>query len=158
LENLMFKNTPAAESAHVEAVPAELVPLSVLALDLGEPSTGWSSHLADRGIEIVLDDLGRASIARSDARQLFDERRENECRAREVARRQEQQAVEADKAWRSQLPVGLPWYEIPDGVPPVVAMTAAARDESPRKRSMVEDLLDRRDTMVFHPITDEEAS
>jgi hypothetical protein len=36
--------------------------LSELQLDLDESSTGWASHLADRGIEIVLDDLGRTSI------------------------------------------------------------------------------------------------
>jgi hypothetical protein len=55
--------------------PAELVPLSVLELDLPAPGDGWAAHLAHRGVEIVLDDIGRAAVARSDARMLFAERR-----------------------------------------------------------------------------------
>jgi hypothetical protein len=42
-------------------VPAELIPLGVLALDLQAPAE-WSAYLADRVVQIVLDDLGRASI------------------------------------------------------------------------------------------------
>jgi hypothetical protein len=155
----MFRSAPAAEPAPIEVAspPSEPVPISVLSLDSDEPAIGWAAYLKGRGIGVVTDDIGRSAISRADARQLFDERRANEARKREALERQEQQAIEADKAWRSQLPVGLPWYEIPDGVPPVVAMTAAARDESPRKRSMVEDLLDRRDTMVFHPMQGDES-
>jgi hypothetical protein len=45
----MFKTIPAAEPSPVEVEPAaEVVPLSVLQLDLGEPSTWWASHLAKR--------------------------------------------------------------------------------------------------------------
>jgi hypothetical protein len=141
----------------VPAVPSEVVPLSELQLDLDESSTGWASHLADRGIEIVLDDLGRTSIARADARKLFDERRENEVRQREVAARREQTAIAADRQWRAQLPRGLHWTELPDGVPRVVAMTAADRAAQPKRLSPLQDALSG-ESMTFHrlPSTDEE--
>jgi len=61
-------------------VPEMLIPLSVLLLDL-EPSTaGWAADLAVKGIAIHLDDLGRASIARSEARRLIAEKRESLAR------------------------------------------------------------------------------
>jgi hypothetical protein len=131
--------------------PPELIPLSVLALDLAEPAEGWSAFLADRGISITIDDIGRASISRSDARRLFDERREAEARGREMAAERERQMIEQDRLWRSQLPHGLPWYEIPDGVLPVVAMTQADRDAQPRRRSMLEESLSG-SSLTFHPI------
>jgi hypothetical protein len=56
-----------------------LVPLSVIELDLPAPVEGWTSYLASRNIEIVTDDLGRLSISRADAKQLFDERPEGEA-------------------------------------------------------------------------------
>jgi hypothetical protein len=157
----MFRNNtaPVAEPAHDMAPADDLVPVSHLGLDLDVPVIGWAAYLKGRGIPIVLDSIGRSAISCADAKQLFDEQRAHECRQREAAVRTEQAAIAADKAWRSQLPVGLPWYDVPAGLLPVVAMTATAREEAPRKRSMVEDLLDRSgDTMVFHPITDEEAS
>jgi hypothetical protein len=156
----MFNKTaPVIEPPHDVMDPADdLIPISHLALDLAEPAIGWRAFLADRHIPIVTDDVGRDAISRDNARQLFDEKRAHERRQHEAAVRTEQAAIAADKAWRSQLPVGMPWYDVPAGVLPVVAMTAAARDEAPRKRSMVEDLLDRRDTMVFHSMQGEEAS
>jgi hypothetical protein len=78
----MFRTVPVAEPAPDVKVPADLISLSVLALDLPEPSgVGWAAYLADRGIAIVLDEIGRAAITKADARSLFDERRENEARA-----------------------------------------------------------------------------
>jgi hypothetical protein len=50
-----------------------------------------------------LDNVGRRSISRADARQLLSERRENEIRQREIAERQERQAIERDRQWREQL-------------------------------------------------------
>jgi hypothetical protein len=157
----MFKTAPViAPPRDVgTAVPIEVgvVPLSHLSLDLSEPPSGWVAYLTGRAVAVVEDDLGRPSIPRAAARMLFDEHRADEVRKAEHRQRQEREAVEADRQWRAQLPSGVPWYEIPDGVLPAVAMTAAARDESPRKRSMVEDLLDRRDTMVFHPMQGDES-
>jgi hypothetical protein len=135
----MFRNntnTIAEPTSNVEEHPADdlhvgcdLVPLTVLALDLGEPSVGGrDAYLSGRGIPVVLDDIGRKAISRADARQLFDERREDEIRRREVAVRQEQQAIERDQQWRAQLPGGVPWYEIPPGV---IAAEAWAQGEGP---------------------------
>ena len=68
------------------------IPLSELQLDLDAPGDGWPAYLAARGVPIVEDDIGRPSISRSDARQLFIERRESEVRRREVAARNDAQA------------------------------------------------------------------
>jgi hypothetical protein len=46
---------------------------------------------------------------------------------------------------------------MPPGVLPAQAMLRTARDESPRRRSMVEDLLDRRDEVVFHSMQGDES-
>jgi hypothetical protein len=75
-----------------------LVPLSVLSLDLEPPAIGgWHHYLAECNIAIVLDDIGRDCIARSDAKRLFEEKRAAEQKAREIAQRNEQAAIEADR-------------------------------------------------------------
>lgn len=86
-------------------------------------------------------DIGRLSISRGNARRLFDERREAEARKAEMRAESEKRAVEADRQWRSQLPRGVPWYEVPDGVLPVVAMTAADRAAQPRRLSPLQEAL-----------------
>jgi hypothetical protein len=102
----------------VDSPPSDLISLSHLELDLAAPPLGWLIELDRRHIQVVTDDLGRASISGADARQLFAEQRENEARAREVAARQEQQAIEADQRWRATLHPGVHWTAIPDGVLP----------------------------------------
>jgi hypothetical protein len=155
----MFR-TPVAEPAHDEVISHVInnpVPLSVLELDLSTPVEGWTIFLASRNIEIVLDDLGRLSISRVDARQLFDERREAEARKREAAAAAEREAIEADQQFRSTLWGGLPWYELPGGVSPAQALGAADRPAGPRRRPPVMDFLDNPDGgTVFHPITPNE--
>jgi hypothetical protein len=104
----MFRNLPsplADTDVTVPAVPSEVVPLSVLALDLPSPATGWEPFLTVRNIAIVVDDIGRPSVSRDDAGTLIAEKHEGERRAREVAKQQEQAAIAADQAWRSQLPL-----------------------------------------------------
>lgn len=151
----MFRTADVAEPVSDVKVPSEpvadLIALSVIQLDLDAPPSGWAAFLADRGIAIVLDDLGRSAISRDAAKQLFAERRENEVRAREVAERQERQFIMQDQQFRSQLPSGLAWYDVPPGVLPVVAMTQAARDARPRRRSVLQDALSG-DGTTFHPI------
>ena len=57
-------------------VPAEPpAPLSHLELDLPAPVEGWAVFLAGRGVEVTLDDIGRMSVSRGDARQLLIEQR-----------------------------------------------------------------------------------
>jgi hypothetical protein len=69
----MFHSKPgvAEPAAPPSAAQLPVIPLSVLALDLDVPVEGWATFLTGRGIEILTDDLGRASVARGDARQLF---------------------------------------------------------------------------------------
>jgi hypothetical protein len=156
---MMFKNPAAAVEAPVVFRDESPIPLSVLSLDLDVPPAGWTPFLQGRGIEIVLDSIGRSAISSSDAKMLLDEKHENERRRHEAAVRAEQAAVEADKAWRAALPRGLHWTDVPDGVLPVVAMTAADRAAQPRRTpSRAEWLFNEvDDTMVFHSLqgTDE---
>jgi hypothetical protein len=123
-----------------------LIPLSVLSLDL-EPSTaGWAADLAAKGVAIELDDLGRTSISRADARRLFTEHRESLARHQEMA---ERAALEAEKVRLAELPAGIPWYEVPAGMSAAEAMVAAGGgDERPRRRSVIEDALDGRGTVM----------
>jgi hypothetical protein len=126
-------------------------------LDLPAPTTGWLIELDRRGVEVVVDDIGRPAVSRDDARRLFTEHREAEARAREMAAQNEQAAIAADQQWRAQLSPGVPWWQIPGGVSPAQAMFAADRDDNPRRRTLTEDLLDRSDTMVFHPMQGDES-
>jgi hypothetical protein len=59
--------------------PAELIPLSVLELDVDPPSSGgWGAVLAAYGIPVLVDDIGRSAVTpRADARRLITERRES---------------------------------------------------------------------------------
>jgi len=60
----------------------ELVPLSILALDLEPPAGGWHAYLAGRGVAVVRDSIGREAIHAEHARELFTEKREAAERAR----------------------------------------------------------------------------
>ena len=53
----MFRTLPAAADTPTPPavdLPAELIALSHLALDLGVPPEGWAAYLADRGISITI--------------------------------------------------------------------------------------------------------
>jgi hypothetical protein len=125
--------------------------VSVLELDLPAPGEGWAAYLAARSISITIDDIGRASVSRSDARQLLTEQREAEVRRREKVAELERQAVEADRLRRSQIWRGVPADAVPIGVAPAAAMLQAAVDSRPRRRSMLEESL-AGDSLTFHPI------
>jgi hypothetical protein len=146
----MFKTMPATEPpTHDVMDPAEsAIPLSVLALDLDAQAVGWDAFLASQNIPVVADGIGRKAISRADARQLFDERREDEIRPREVAAQQEQQAIERDQQRRAQLPEGVPWYEIPPGATAAEAWAHAEKDARPRRRSVLEDALSNSGTIL----------
>src|SRR5215217_812644 len=131
----MFRNLPDVEHtesnsprAAARVDPSELIPLSVLALDLPVPSEGWANFLGRRAIAFVPDDLGRDCVSRSDARRLLDEKREAEIRAAKLRQLQEQLAVEADQLRRSQIWQGIPADHLPVGATPASVMLAAAKD------------------------------
>jgi hypothetical protein len=131
-----------------------VVPLSVLALDLADaPASGWTVWLAERGIAVAFDDIGRPSIARADAKRLLDAQRQDEIRRQDLAARLEQEAVEADRARRAQLPKGLAWFEVPHGLTPAEAMVAGDpdRDKRPKRTSVLEESLSG-GGMVFHSL------
>jgi hypothetical protein len=146
----MFRTTVTAPAPPADVVdPSDHIPLSVLALDLPEPPAGgWAAYLTGRGITVLTDDIGRPAITRADARQLLDEHRENEARKREMAARQEREAVERDRAFRAALPTGLHWTDIPAGVSAQQLWAAAEKDARPRRRSVLEDALSNEGTIL----------
>lgn len=151
----MFRTAPVTEPEPDEVISPggkEPVPLSHLELDLPAPTLGWLIELDRRGIEIVLDDVGRKSISRENARTLLDEQREREVRQREAAARNEQRAIEADRLRLAQVWRGAPAVE---GVPAAAAMLQADKDAQPRRTSVLQHALANSGELVFHPIRDE---
>jgi hypothetical protein len=157
----MFRSTVTAPAPPADvADPADLIPLSVLALDLPELSAGgWDAYLTGRGIEVATDRIGRSAISSADARQLILEKQEGEAHAREVAARQEREAVERDRAFRAALPTGLHWTDIPAGVSAAQLWAQSEKDSRPRRRSVLEDALSNEGTILYSlPPTPDEAS
>jgi hypothetical protein len=155
----MFRSPVVADPpTHVEESTSELIPLSILQLDLPAPVEGWNSYLNSRSIPVVEDDLGRAAVARSVARMLLAEQREQEARSRELAAERERQAIEADRLRRAQIHPGIPAYLIPDGVSPGLAMAQAERlsQKSVRTTLLEHELSGAGDTMVFHSFVPDE--
>ena len=154
----MFRSTvpvaqPATdtEPAHDAPNPSNLIPLSHLELDLDAPAAGWAVYLADRGMSVVLDDVGRPSVTRADVRDLLTElreQRESAARQREEA---ERQAIERDRQWRAQLHGGIPASMIPEGVAPAAAMMQAEKDSRPRRMTPLQEALSG-ETLTFHSI------
>ena len=151
----MFNKTPVTEPAHeVSDMPDTPIPLTHLALDLPEPPIGWAAYLNNIGVEVVEDDIGRASIHRHDARMLLSEHRVDEVRKAEMRAAAEKRAVEADQRWRASLPSGVPAGALPPGMSYAEAVHQASLDSltyQPRRTSVVEDLLSN-DGITFHPI------
>jgi hypothetical protein len=133
------------------AVIAEPVPLSVLALDLPAPPAGWAFELERRGIPIALDDLGRPSISRDAARDLFAERREQEEVAARHREEFERRAIEADRQFRRRLNPGIPASGMPAGVAPAQALMEA--EQAAQATSLLDAMMDGTgDTMIYHSI------
>ena len=155
----MFRTAPVVEPAPDVMVPAEApVPLSHLELDLPAPVDGWAAFLAARNIEITLDEIGRMSISRDDARLLIAEHREAEVRRRENAAELERQAVELDQQRRAQIWRGVPAALLPADVHPATVMLQAVQDARPRRQSMLQEAL-AGESLTFHsfgPVPDEE--
>jgi hypothetical protein len=153
----MFRNMMPAAVAPVDVIdPVDLIPLSQLALDLPAPATGWLVELERRGVEVMVDDIGRRAVTRDVARMLFAEHAAAEARRREVTERNEAAAEEKDRAWRAQLHPGVPWHRMPDGVPPAAAMLQAGKDAGRTTPSQAEWLFGEvDDSMVFHSLQEE---
>jgi hypothetical protein len=134
-------------------MPEQVVPLSELARDLPAPVDGWAAELDRRGVAVLEDDLGRAAVDRATARVLFAEHREQQ---EAVARRRaeiDRRAVEADRAFRAQLPRGVPVGATPEGVPVGIAMMLSDPMPGSRRESVVEHALRHpAGAIVFHAI------
>ena len=155
----MFRNLPDVEHtesnsprAAARVDPSELIPLSVLALDLPVPSEGWANFLGRRAIAFVPDDLGRDCVRRQDARRLLDERRADELRRRAMARQQEQEAVEADRVRFAQIWKGVSADMMPPGVAPAAVMLQSVKDSQPKRRTPLEEALSNSETLTYHPL------
>ena len=100
---------------HVKSTQ-ELVPVSHLFLDVDVPIGGWQEALANRGVEIVLDDLGRPSVPRQVLGELIAEHREREALLAE-------QAAQEAAAQPVAIAAGVPALE---GATPFESLAAAA--------------------------------
>jgi hypothetical protein len=129
------------------------IPLSQLSLDLPEPVGGWAAYLKGRGIDVVTDDIGRASIARADARQLLNEYRSGEAEKARRRKLAEAQAVADDQLRRAQIWQGVPADHMPPGVPPAAAMLQTARDAQPKRTTPLEEALANSGTLTYHALS-----
>jgi hypothetical protein len=155
----MFRNLPDVEQPAREVVRAEPVPLSHLALDLDVPVEGWALFLGRRAIAIIPDSLGRDSVGHDAARRLLDERRAEDLRKDAHRRRQEQEAVEADRALRASIGVGVPTSVIPADQSYAEAALAAQLNDleyRPRRTSLMEEVFSNSPEMTIHPLEREE--
>jgi hypothetical protein len=159
LRVIVFKSAPAAVPVPqpVEAAQNELVPLSVLVLELDlQPAGGWRAYLEGRGIAVVTDGIGRLALSCDDARLLVGEQRAAEARRQEALARNEQRTIEAYERWRGQLWQELSAAALPEGVSAGDAMAQAARDGLPKRRSPLEEALSNSPEMTYHAWPSEE--
>ena len=147
----MFRSTgtDTAESAPDVNVAADVIPLSHLELDLVAPVEGWTVFLAARGVEVTLDDIGRMSIARVDARRLLTEKREREAEQARRRKLAEAQAVADDQIRRAQIWQGVPADHMPPGVAPAAVMMQASRDAQPKRTSVLQEALADSETLTL---------
>ena len=154
----MFRTAPAAEPDMM--VPADVIPLSVLSLDLSAPAEGWPAFLGRRGIAIVPDSLGRDSIGHDAAGRLLDERRADDLRRARLRAVAEREAVEADRQFRASLGRGIPATSIPAGSTYVEAAMQAELENASggyrvgARRTLLEDALDGSQTLTFHSLAE----
>jgi hypothetical protein len=135
--------------------PPDLIPLSVLELDLLPPATGWSAYLAGRGIAVEVDDIGRLAVGRAVARELLQEQAEQRAVADRKRVEAEQRAIEQDRQRRAQLPAGIPADRVADGLTPAMAMMAADLDAArPRRVTPLQEALSQ-GTLTYHPIEED---
>ena len=104
----------------------ELIPISHLALELPSPGVDWAHYLRGRGIEVLFDDVGRPAMSRQVLKQLIQQQKDAEAKARELAAVRD---AEFERQRQANLPKGLAWWEVPVGMSPAEAMIAAGGDD-----------------------------
>lgn len=131
----------------------QVVPLSVLNLDLPAPAGGWAVELGRRGVVIIEDDLGRAAVPRSVARSLLAERREQEATAARAREELERRVVAADEARRAAMPKGIPVSAVPTGMSAAELMMLSDPFPAERRESVLEHSLANPDgALIYHPV------
>jgi hypothetical protein len=122
---------PVARIESKERPMCDTVPLSVLALDLDPPVSGWKSLFEAEGVDVVEDGIGRTAISSEDAARLIGARRAAYAFAEDLRRRREAEMV---------VPA------VPRGLPAVEGMTALEQmllaGEADREPSVRTQLLD----------------
>jgi hypothetical protein len=98
------------------------------------------------------DWAGRPTCTWSAAAELLASLRAEQAR---VLAEIEQEAIEADEAFRAQLWTGLSADHLPIGVSPAAAMFAADKELTPRRESVLEHALANDGSAVYHPIREE---
>jgi hypothetical protein len=159
----MFNKTaaPVIELPAPQVTPTEdLIPVSVIALELPAPTVGgWDAFLSNRGVEVLTDDIGRLAVSRSDARLLIAEQVEAETRRREAMQRQERKFIEADRLRLARLGRGMPASMIPDGMSAADAMMIdeyASRPPSVREQLWGQELGGSQTSMVYQSFPSEQ--
>jgi hypothetical protein len=155
----MFRTAPVPEPepAEVENVlhrgaNDDLIPLSHVGLEIGEPAEGWAVFLGARGIRFVADRIGRDSVSVGDAQRLLAERREAELKKRARLKAQEAAAVEADELRRASIWKGVSADMLPPGEHPVSVMLAAAKEQEPKRVSPLQEALSNSGTLTYHEL------
>jgi hypothetical protein len=134
-----------------------LIPLSYLELDCPAPATGWAAELDRRGIETVVDDIGRVCVDRSDARDLLAEHAADQVRKARHRAEVEQQAIECDRRFRAALPRGVPAAAVPDGMSAgLLLMASDPMDQGRRRETVLQHALAHPDgALIYHPVNGE---
>ena len=143
--------------------PADLVPLADLAAEgfgygsryVKTPPDAIDALAHQLGDQVILDDIGRRCVTRSTAGRMFTERAEAERRQRRCKTATKPSFTPRR---RPMFPGGRPADRIPSDVLPAAAMLQAARDNEPRRRSVLEEALDNDESLTYHPIRNEEQS
>jgi alkylhydroperoxidase family enzyme len=134
----------------------QVVPLSELERDLGAPPHGWTAELADRGVAVFKDDLGRLAVDRSSARAIYAQHREQQEAAAAKRLELERRAVEADRAFRASLPPGLSAEQVPEGISAgMLLMLSDPERQGSRRQSVLEHALANGGSAVYHPINED---
>ena len=151
----MFRAAAALPVEDVADPWSDLLPLSLLQLEMDAPDD-WRPYLEARGVAVVVDDVGRDSVSRADARTLLAERRQALAAEREAAARHrerlEHEAEEQDRIRRSQIWGGLPAERVPEGVAPAAAMLQMAADARPKRTSVLQEALANEGGFTYHSL------
>jgi hypothetical protein len=144
----MFRAAP-ADIVSIPDAPVELIPLSILRLDL-DPGEPWHVFLGARGIRFVPDGIGRDSITAGDAQRLLAERREHELRRQRHLAVIEADAIEADRRFRASLPRGLPESAFAGDATYGELVAAAELAGVPKRTSPLEEALSNSGELTYH--------